>query len=134
MAKDRRIRMVIEIAVDQEACDEHGVTPDDVLNGLTAAEGETWDGVAISTALPGCKDTEDFFLVGGDIVSAEFINDGTEKDPIPLRSLSDTEKAELRERYPVGTVLVVDRMEDVQAPPVGTRGTVTHIDDAGHYE
>ena len=37
----------------------------------------------------------------------------------------------LRALYPTGTILVLDHMDDSQAPPVGTLGTVTHVDDMG---
>ena len=33
--------------------------------------------------------------------------------------------------YPVGTRVVLVRMDDVQAPPVGTKGTVLGVDDTG---
>lgn len=33
--------------------------------------------------------------------------------------------------YPVGTVVVLDFMDDVQAPPVGTKGEVFFVDDIG---
>lgn len=38
----------------------------------------------------------------------------------------------LRKEYPAGTRVRLLSMEDVQAPPVGTIGTVQGIDDAGH--
>lgn len=38
---------------------------------------------------------------------------------------------ELRAAYPVGTRLVLDAMDDVQAPPIGTAGTVRGVDDSG---
>lgn len=38
---------------------------------------------------------------------------------------------DLRKRYPRGTRVELLRMEDVQAPPVGTKGTVQGVDDAG---
>ena len=38
---------------------------------------------------------------------------------------------DLRERYPKGTRVELIRMEDIQAPPVGTKGTVTAVDDMG---
>lgn len=38
---------------------------------------------------------------------------------------------ELRAAYPVGTRLVLDAMDDIQAPPIGTAGTVQGVDDAG---
>ena len=37
----------------------------------------------------------------------------------------------LREGYPQGTRVELIRMDDPQAPPVGTRGTVTAVDDIG---
>ena len=37
----------------------------------------------------------------------------------------------LRTAYPAGTRVELIRMEDVQAPPPGTRGTVRGVDDAG---
>lgn len=37
----------------------------------------------------------------------------------------------LKERYNVGTKVVLDRMEDEQAPPSGTRGVVQWVDDIG---
>lgn len=33
--------------------------------------------------------------------------------------------------YPAGTRVELVRMDDVQAPPVGTRGTVRGVDDIG---
>ena len=37
----------------------------------------------------------------------------------------------LRKRYPVGCRVELLRMDDPQAPPVGTRGTVCGVDDIG---
>ena len=37
----------------------------------------------------------------------------------------------LREQYPVGTRVELVKMDDPQAPPVGTKGTVTGVDDIG---
>lgn len=39
----------------------------------------------------------------------------------------------LKEMYPVGTRVELVKMDDVQAPPVGTKGTVTGVDDIGSY-
>ena len=36
----------------------------------------------------------------------------------------------LREKYPKGTRVVLLEMDDPQAPPIGTKGTVRHVDDA----
>lgn len=37
----------------------------------------------------------------------------------------------LRKQYPAGTRVELIRMEDEQAPPIGTRGTVGGVDDMG---
>ena len=38
---------------------------------------------------------------------------------------------QLRKEYPVGTRVELVRMDDFQAPPIGTKGTVRGVDDAG---
>ena len=37
----------------------------------------------------------------------------------------------LRREYPVGTHVELVRIDDAQAPPIGTRGTVLGVDDIG---
>ena len=37
----------------------------------------------------------------------------------------------LRQQYPVGTRVELVRMDDPQAPPIGTKGTVKGVDDIG---
>lgn len=37
----------------------------------------------------------------------------------------------VRRQYPIGTRVELIRMDDRQAPPVGTRGTVLGVDDTG---
>ena len=37
----------------------------------------------------------------------------------------------LRKRYPVGARVVLDHMDDVQAPPIGSKGTVRGVDAIG---
>jgi hypothetical protein len=39
--------------------------------------------------------------------------------------------AHLRETNPAGTRVELVRMDDVQAPPIGTKGTVYGVDDTG---
>ena len=41
--------------------------------------------------------------------------------------------AALRSQYTPGTRVELLQMEDIQAPPVGTKGTVIGIDDTGSY-
>lgn len=45
----------------------------------------------------------------------------------PSRNLVEA----LRKQYPRGTRVELVSMDDVQAPPVGTRGTVIGVDDTG---
>ena len=37
----------------------------------------------------------------------------------------------LRRQYPAGTRVELVRMDDPQAPPIGTKGTVRGVDDIG---
>lgn len=37
----------------------------------------------------------------------------------------------LREQFPVGARVELVRMDDVHAPPIGTKGTVRGVDDIG---
>ena len=37
----------------------------------------------------------------------------------------------IRKAYPIGTRVVLVHMDDPQAPPVGTQGTVYGVDDLG---
>lgn len=45
--------------------------------------------------------------------------------------LSTVDVKTLRELYPAGTRIRLLKMDDIQAPPTGTEGTVAFIDDAG---
>ena len=37
----------------------------------------------------------------------------------------------IRKQYPVGCRVELLRMDDVQAPPIGAKGTVRYVDDLG---
>lgn len=37
----------------------------------------------------------------------------------------------MRNKYPKGTRVILVQMDDFQAPPVGTKGTVLYVDDMG---
>ena len=37
----------------------------------------------------------------------------------------------VRKEYPAGTRVELKRMDDLQAPPIGTQGTVMGVDDTG---
>ena len=45
--------------------------------------------------------------------------------------LSSEILTELRDRYRPGTRVELIRMDDLQAPPIGTAGTVEQVDDIG---
>ena len=48
-----------------------------------------------------------------------------------MRMISKEALRALRERYPAGTRVELVQMDDAQAPPVGTKGTVRGVDDMG---
>lgn len=48
-----------------------------------------------------------------------------------MRVISKEALQALRERYPRGTRVELVQMDDIQAPPIGTKGTVEGIDDTG---
>lgn len=54
-----------------------------------------------------------------------------EAEPGCLLSPGEVVIATLRERYPTGCTVVLDEMQDPQAPAVGTCGIVHHVDDIG---
>lgn len=45
---------------------------------------------------------------------------------------NETQLKRLREKYPIGTKIQLISMDDIQAPPVGTIGEVTFVDDIGN--
>ena len=48
-----------------------------------------------------------------------------------MKSISRQEVEKLKTQYPTGTVVRLIIMDDIQAPPVGTLGTVRYVDDIG---
>ena len=48
-----------------------------------------------------------------------------------MRFPSREEVARVREEYPQGCRVVLERMDDMQAPAIGTEGTVRGVDDTG---
>ena len=49
-----------------------------------------------------------------------------------MRMISRETPQALRESYPAGTRVELVQMDDPQAPPVGTMGTVRGVDDIGN--
>ena len=48
-----------------------------------------------------------------------------------MRMITKEQLEALRSRFPAGTRVELLQMDDVQAPPIGTKGTVTGVDDTG---
>lgn len=48
-----------------------------------------------------------------------------------MKRLNEKTICMIRQIYSKGTRVELKRMDDPQAPPIGTRGTVTGVDDAG---
>ena len=48
-----------------------------------------------------------------------------------MRMIRPDQLKRLRESYPPSTRVELVRMDDEQAPPIGTQGTVTGVDDTG---
>jgi hypothetical protein len=48
-----------------------------------------------------------------------------------MRMIGQNELDTLRSQYPAGTRVELLQMDDMQAPPIGTKGTVAGIDDTG---
>lgn len=44
---------------------------------------------------------------------------------------SKKEVNKVKEKYPVGSIVELTSMDDAQAPPIGTKGVVTAVDDIG---
>jgi hypothetical protein len=51
-----------------------------------------------------------------------------------MRTIRSEQLERLRKSYPNGTRVELVQMDDVQAPPAGTLGTVYGVDDTGSYE
>lgn len=48
-----------------------------------------------------------------------------------MRFLSKEQLERIRRQYPTGTRVELLQMDDQQAPPIGTKGTVYGVDDSG---
>ena len=48
-----------------------------------------------------------------------------------MRMIRPEQLKRQRETYPAGTRVVLVRMDDLHAPPIGTKGTVAGVDDMG---
>ena len=51
-----------------------------------------------------------------------------------MKTIRPDQLKRLRETYPAGTRVELIQMDDQQAPPTGTKGTVTGVDDTGSLQ
>ena len=51
-----------------------------------------------------------------------------------MKTSSTVSAGNTRREYPVGTIIEIQKMDDPQAPPVGTLGEVIGVDDLGDLE
>ena len=70
---NKRIRMTVEFDINENTLTEKGLQLEDVLNGLAFHESDVSDGFEITTNIPGCDCTADFFLTAGTVVGVEEI-------------------------------------------------------------
>lgn len=48
-----------------------------------------------------------------------------------IETPNEKELLAMREKYKAGTRVCLTKMDDAYAPPIGTCGTVSHVDDTG---
>lgn len=70
---NKRVRMTVEFDINEDTLIEKGLQLEDVLNGLAFHESDVSDGFEITTNIPGCDCTADFFLTAGTVVGVEEI-------------------------------------------------------------
>ncbi len=77
------INVTLQMEIDENACKEHGLTPEYVAQHIVARDDDICDGGYVTTYIDGCDCTSDFFL-GGTMLVSVF------EEP-PLSSLLDVE-------------------------------------------
>lgn len=70
---ERKMRVTIEFAIDDEALRDYNITAEQVANAVVLREHDTIDGFEITTNVPGYSPVDVFFLYGGTIVSKELL-------------------------------------------------------------
>ncbi len=48
-----------------------------------------------------------------------------------MHRIADQRLTHLRKQYPVGSIVELVHMDDIQAPPAGMKGQVIQVDDIG---
>lgn len=70
---NRKIRLVVEIDIDSEACEQHEVKPEEIFDGICMEENDTIDGFEIFPRHPELDVAYDYVLGEGYIVQKELI-------------------------------------------------------------
>lgn len=117
----RDVRVSVVLTVDMDGAESLGMTLEDVLEGFVIDADPFLDQHVLSLAGDERVDPDrDCLLLNARIESAEALaSDGR----------TATTAKRLREEYPAGTRVELVKMNDAQAPPIGTKGTVTGVDD-----
>ena len=76
-----KLRVVVDIDIDDERCAELGVKEDILVNSICVLPDDAIDGVLVYQKIPGLDNISDIMLGCGKILSTEFIpDDKTEKE------------------------------------------------------
>lgn len=70
-----KLRVVVDIDIDDERCAELGVTEDTLVKSICVLPDDAIDGVLVYQNIPGLDNTSDIMLGCGKIISTEFIPD-----------------------------------------------------------
>lgn len=70
-----KIRVVVDVDINDERCAELGVTEDTLVNSICVLPDDAIDGVLVYQNIPGLDNTSDIMLGCGKILSTEFIAD-----------------------------------------------------------
>lgn len=70
-----KLRVVVDIDIDDERCAELGVTEDTLVNSICVLPDDAVDGVLVYQNIPGLDNTSNIMLGCGKILSTEFIAD-----------------------------------------------------------
>lgn len=70
-----KLRVVVDIDIDDERCAELGITEDALVNSMCVIPDDAIDGVLVYQNIPGLDNTSDIMLGCGKILSTKLIPD-----------------------------------------------------------
>ena len=68
-----KVRLTIELEIDEEACEEYGVTPSDIVEELDLCSSDVIDGYELFAYHPDLDISSDFVLGDACVVSKELV-------------------------------------------------------------